>query len=46
MQRKTTTEGTGTFVVVLTTAEPLESGRPATSGQVDVHVILKRHTLP
>ena len=39
-------KGKGTFVVVLATAELLESGRPTTDGQVDVHVVLKRHTLP
>ena len=33
-------------MVVLTTAELLESGRPATGAQIDVHVVLKRHTLP
>ena len=33
-------------MVVLATAELLESGRPTTDGQVDVHVVLKRHTLP
>ena len=38
--------GTGTFVVVYATAEPLEPRWPATGGQVDVHVVLKRHTLP
>lgn len=46
LQRETTTKGTGTFVVVLATAELLESGRPATGGQVDVHGIDKRHALP
>ena len=38
--------GTGAFVVVSATAEPLESCWPATSGQVDVHGIGKRHALP
>ncbi len=45
-RKETTTKGTGTFVVVLATAEPLESGRPATGAQIDVHVVLKRHALP
>ena len=38
--------GTGTFVVVLATAELLESDRPATGAQIDVHGIGKRHALP
>ena len=37
---------TGTSVVVLDTAELLESGRPATGAQIDMHGIGKRHALP
>ena len=45
-RQRSTTKGAGTFVVVLATKELLESGKPATGGQVDMHVVLKRHTLP